>query len=297
MMNSVTSKGMFPGAIAWIGALFIVAVECRADEVAPIKPREVRSANGTSIFYITPVDHYLRHPGHCLGELYRNEAGRKQLVWSRFLINNTAPQEAFISDSGQYVITIDEWDTQSMLPLVIYGRNGKLIHVHTLESLGLANDADEKAMIVGEDYNARWNDGSIVFFGPDEKTLIIRLRWGKMVIVDLARGGLMDDKWYTVRTGWAMKEAEWKNLHTFAHEKAITVAMSMLDAPSGHARAAGAVALGQMKYRPGIPKLRSLLSDSHSYLQKQGAEAKQVYYVRKAAKEALETLGEVVEER
>jgi len=183
--------------ITFIACLSLFILECHANEVAPVGPRKVHSANGVYVFDITPAEQYLKHPGHCLGELYKNEAGRRQRVWSRFLINNTAPADVFVSDSGKYVATIDEWDIGSMVPLVIYGENGRLIHVHTHESLGLANDkeAGERATVTGDDSDARWDEDSIVFFGPEDKTIIIRLRWGKTLIVDaldLLCGGRAD---------------------------------------------------------------------------------------------------------
>jgi hypothetical protein len=281
-------------AVTSVTCVFVFSGECHADQWARPRPTTTHSANGGYLFQVTPAEDYLEHPGRCLGELFHRDANRKRVVWSRYLINNVAPVYVLVADSGEHIVTVGAWDEfDRKVPLVIYGTRGKLIHVHTLESLGLENKEDKTGRLT--EYPGRaWYWGSLMFFGPEEATLILRLRWGKMLIIDLTHGDLMDDKWYEMHGGWAMSESQWKSLHAFARENAIKVAVAMLDSPDGQRRMAGAVALGQLKYRQGIPKLRGLLTDSHSYVRKQGDEAKEVFFVRKAAKESLEAMGEIV---
>jgi HEAT repeat protein len=140
-----------------------------------------------------------------------------------------------------------------------------------------------------------WDRNAVVFFGPKEKTLIIRLRWGRILMVELDDGDVMDEEWYEDHKRWYIKETEWKKLHAFAREHSAKLAVSMLGSKDSFDRETGAVVVGQMKCRGAIPKLRTLLDDPNVYWRTgDGSLMTTVYYVRKAAKQALEAMGEEV---
>jgi len=67
---------------------------------------------------------------YCKGIFYRqNEDGRYEKVWERRLSNDVAPIGALVSDSGEYVITFDNWHSVGYGEdvVVIYGRGGKMV--------------------------------------------------------------------------------------------------------------------------------------------------------------------------
>lgn len=258
-----------------------------------LKQMEFRSADtGKYLFRVTPHKDWVKRPGNCKGELFFVDKGKQKRVWSRYLINNSGPITAYATKSGEYVVTMNEWGWYGAFPVVIYGPDGKLIRMHSLESLGLEGDSDmPECSTVG----VEWDENAIVFFGPKEKTLIIRLRWGRILMVKLDSGDVMDEEWYEEYKGWYIKETEWKKLHAFAREHSAKLAVFMLGSKDSRDRQTGAIAVGQMKCRGAIPKLRTLLDDPNAYgFQAGDGPLMTVYYVRKVAKQALEAMGEEV---
>ena len=83
-------------------------------------------------------------------------------IWSRFLINNHSPVRVFVSDSGKYVVTMDEWHSVGELPVVVYGQRGELIRVHSTDSLGLKDDVLQITITASSYW---WNEDSVIFSG------------------------------------------------------------------------------------------------------------------------------------
>ena len=69
-------------------------------------------------------------------------------------------------------------------------------------------------------------------------------------------------------------------------------ALRMLDSKESRERQTGAIICGQLRIREALPKLKGLLSDENSYTTNVPKKWTRVYFVRKAAKKALEDLGE-----
>jgi len=66
----------------------------------------------------------------CKGSLYKvGESKTRHVLWSKRLVNEVAPVSALVSDSGDYVVTFDNWHSVGYGPdvVVIYGPGGKLI--------------------------------------------------------------------------------------------------------------------------------------------------------------------------
>ena len=124
---------------------------------------EFRSENGQHLLKLEPRDDWPDKPGHCRATLYRLDGNKRTEKWSRFLINNHAPVQVFVSNSGNYVLTMDEWHSVGELPVVIYGRRGELIRVHSTDSLGLGNDIEHIKMT---DSSFWWNEDSVSFLRP-----------------------------------------------------------------------------------------------------------------------------------
>jgi len=186
------------------------------DSWGPITKFEFRSENGRHLLRIEPHDNWPDKPGHCRATLYRDDGDKRTELWSRFLINNHAPVKVFVSNSGRYVLTMDEWHSVGELPVVIYGRRGYLIRVHNTDSLGLKDDIEHITRSVSSYW---WNENSTSFFGPDGETFFVRLHWGKLVMLDLSSGDLMDDDWYDIARGWRMPKTKWKSLHDYARRE------------------------------------------------------------------------------
>ncbi len=217
----------------------------------------------------------------------------KNDVWSRYLINNHAPVYVFVADSGDYVLTMDEWHNVGDLPVVIYGRQGRLIRVHSIDSLGLGSDIKHIKMTVSSYW---WNEDSVSFFGPNEEKFLIRLHWGKWIVLDLHDGDLFQQKETFFRDDLRIEdEKEWQALVEFRQRMLTKHAIRMLGSKEPEERKTGALLCGQEKLTDAIPALHRLLEDKATYRTNVPKEWTRVYYVRKAAKEALEAMGQVVE--
>ena len=203
-------------AIVVVFVAVFLGTSVRADSWAPISKFEFRSENNRYLLKIAPHDDWPNKPGHCRATLFRLKGDKRTEVWSRFLINNHAPVGIFVSNSGEYVLTMDEWHSVGELPVVIYGKRGDLIRVHSTDSLGLKNDIKHITQSVSSYW---WNEGATSFFGPNDETFFVRLHWGKLLMLNLRDGDLMDDEWYNISKGWAMPEAKWKSLHDFAKKR------------------------------------------------------------------------------
>ena len=90
-------------------------------------------------------------------------------------------------------------------------------------------------------------------------------------------------------------EKRWKKLDNYMQKVLPEQTAAMLDSNASDQRRTGAMVCGQEKYRQTIPKLRTLLTDNAYHTQGGGSEVTKVFYVRKAAKQALERMGEKVE--
>ncbi|WP_146462338.1 hypothetical protein [Rubripirellula tenax] len=165
---------------------------------------------------IEPHNNWPDKPGHCRGILYRLNGEKRNEIWSRFLVNNHAPVSVFVANTGNYVVTMDEWHSVGELPVVVYGKRGELVRVHSTDSLGLKDDIEHIKQTVSSYW---WNEDSTSFFGPEGETFFIRLHWGKLLMLELRDGDLMDDEWYEIAKGWAMPEKKWKALHDYAKQK------------------------------------------------------------------------------
>jgi hypothetical protein len=101
--------------------------------VAPTE-HDYYSANREYYFHVVPGDG--SRPAR--GTLYRAFPARDaQELWSRELVNPTAPHEVLVADSGEYVVTFDEWGRVGYGPnvVVIYGPGGELVRTFALEDL------------------------------------------------------------------------------------------------------------------------------------------------------------------
>jgi TonB family protein len=74
----------------------------------------------------------------CCGKFYAlDNRYNYQLKWTHNLLNAIAPSRVILSDSGEYVVTLNEWtaDTNGDHILVIYGPGGELIKNLSLDDI------------------------------------------------------------------------------------------------------------------------------------------------------------------
>lgn len=261
----------------------------RADSWEKPKRTDYLASNGNYVFRVTPDGGWPNRNGWCLGELSRLEGGKEAVVWKRYLVNNHAPVQAIVSDSGLYVVTLDEWGHVGTLPVVVYGPRGELIRVHNLESLLGATDVPGRVTVS----SVWWNEDALVFFGPKDATLFVRLSTGRLIMISMKSGSLMDDKWFRLESAiGASDENTRASLHAVSKEGAADLALRYLQSDNPRQRRTGAVVAGQLGLRDTIPRLRALLKDETESLSIIGLLPVRHRYVADAAKEALIQMGE-----
>ena len=120
-----------------------------------------------------------------------------------------------VADSGKYVVTFGDWEQNDSLPLVIYGPQGDIRKLLTADTrfadMGII---DGDAIVLGDDFMH-----ALVYFGPDDKTLFIRLDRDHTIRLWLETGEVMDGEWFTYsEPGAAMSCEDRDALDAFSEE-------------------------------------------------------------------------------
>lgn len=264
----------FPLVLASLCVLAFCQI-ASADQWASVGIREFTSESGKYALVVTPNLNFRNPQGKCTATLFKVDNSKREEVWSRSLINTHAPVQVFVADSGEYILTMDEWHAVGTLPVVIYGARGDLIKAHTTDSLGLKAGSQHIKRTVSSYW---WNEDSVSFFRPQDDAFLIRLHWGKWIVIALRDGKLLEDKAF-------------QNLKAGKLE---TLVVSKLASKDGRERKTGALIAGQESIRKAIPRLKELLMDASSFIRISAGVQTTIYFVRKAAKEALEAMGETV---
>ena len=251
------------------------------------------SGNGLHAVRVKPHPRFLKFPGRCLATLSRE--GR--VIWSRTLVNDFFPCYVFVSDSGEYVVTMGEWGDYTRSPLVIYGPGGRLVCVHSPKSLGLLH---ELMIMIREGHGIEmywhWQRNSVCFFMEEENMFCIRLNSRRIILVQLRDGGIVGDEDAALLDGRVCMPAQERE----ALEKKATEAIrkqipAMFSSESPRERETAALVCGQEHLVENVEALRGLLRDDAWYWTKGGDDKTvRVYYVRKATVEALQALKQEV---
>jgi hypothetical protein len=273
--------------IATILFIYIHPYNCDSDTwTIPIE-KDYKSISDKYIVKITPDPDIYQNLGACKISLFFNNGNERKIVWSRYLINNYAPVDVFVSDTGKRVVTINEWFHIGELPIVIYGDKGRLIKVHSIASLGLDNDQGQIKSTVS---SYMWNEDSIAFFGPEDEYFFIRLHWGKWITIELQNGKLFKKDMYFFRQDLESEHLKiCEKLKSYRERKLKELVFAMFGSSNPEERKIAAVVSGQEKYQDAIPKLQQLLNDRKFYIIDGGKKIKK-YYIREAAKEALASM-------
>ncbi len=285
-----------------LSLILIVAIcrDGRCDEWPVPQPQEYVSDNGRYILRIVPSSPTDRTLGKCSAELLEvspTDRSTKSL-WARMLINDRAPVSVYIADSGNYVVTMDEWHSVGRLPVVIYGENGHLINVLSLRDLGVEADAHVRQSAS----SYWWDENSVTCFGITYHDyqidpFFIRLHWGKIIAINLRRGEVVDETWMRRRTYWPELGTKLKvDAGRSLGERILLLLKHPQEKGYEYKLLAPILAAGQMKLKDAIPLLREKLKSKPEEIHYSGSQPAgvKVYYIRKAAKEALEAMGEEV---
>jgi hypothetical protein len=130
------------------------AAGAAADSWSPPTEQDYYSPNGEYYVYVVPGG----GTQHARGTLYRVGApDHADELWARDLVNPTAPHEVLVADSGDYVVTFDEWGRVGYGPnvVVIYGPGGELVRNFALEDLL----TEKEIAAVPQTVSSRWWSG------------------------------------------------------------------------------------------------------------------------------------------
>jgi len=254
-----------------------------ADMWASARQTDYLSPSGKYLLKVEPASKREKKET-CRATLFRVGQDMEK-VWSQNLENKKAPVQVFVPDSARFIVTMDEWHNVGKLPIVIYGKGGRLIKAYSLNTLEISGNPNIERSVS----SIWWNKNSISFFGPEDNTFFVRLKWGQWLVFDLASGNIIKVD--------SNAEPKWSDLLRYRDNTLSQRAISMLTSDSPKERETGAIVSGQEKFKNAIPQLRELLKDNEAFILGDlgGADEKRVYYVRKAAKEALVRMGEQVE--
>ena len=194
----------------------IVTFAAWGDSSGVAPERVYVSSSGAYSLTVTPDRR--QRPGHSRVVLRRSQGLFRAVVWSRYLINNLAPQRALVADTGKCVVTIDEWGRGGFLPVVIYGGGGELVYVHTLESLRLTGIDDAVDLEFTED-GRDWSRNADIFFDSDSEVLFIAFSSALWRAVDLSTGELITDAWVREQKGFSAVADRWTSLQKSALDR------------------------------------------------------------------------------
>jgi len=139
-----------------IAALLGAAAGAGADSWMAPTERDYYSADETYYLHVVPGD----GDTYAHGTLY--EAARREgddlRVWSAELLNPYAPHKVLVADSGEYVVTFDEWGRVGYGDnvVVIYGPGGETLWKFALEDLL----TEEEIAAVPTTVSSRWWGGA-----------------------------------------------------------------------------------------------------------------------------------------
>jgi hypothetical protein len=119
--------------------LILISIPCLsmpgislADSWSKPSTREYPSSNGNCVVIIEPAAKEFR----AMATVYRIGSEGRSFLWNTDLVNSVAPLDAFVTDDGRYVITLDNWyrDGYGDDVLVFY-KNGGEIKRYSLEEI------------------------------------------------------------------------------------------------------------------------------------------------------------------
>jgi len=186
------------------------------------------------------------------------------------------PDQVTVSSNKKITVRLTT-SRKSDIAMTIENSSGEKIKEFTDEEILPVDDVGKYNLTTA---GSDWYQNSISFITKNGAFFVVRTRWERIIIIDLASNNLLQD---------IPSEAKDEIQNTI-----IQKALSLLTSPEPENRQTGAIACGQLQIKKAVPELRHLLGDENYLTTNIPKEWTRVYYVRKSAKEALEKLGETV---
>jgi len=227
--------------------------------------------------------------GRCRGILNRKtEEGEYVEVSQRYLINNIAPVSAYVSPNGRFVITLNEWHNYRLLPIVVYGLNGRLERVFVDSVLEPAFRYQCDISLSG----IRWCGNEIALFALDEKVFVIRTGKGPYYLVDLEVMKLVSGRdLRRLRRNLEAARRFFKGIDFARLKREMEQkALESLESKNPFKRATAARWCGDLRLRKALPWLRKMLSDRSYFIKISDGKRRKVWFVARAAREAIEAI-------
>lgn len=117
-----------------------------------------------------------------------------RLLWSRpslSVISERSLRNAIINKNGTRVVTFDDDSNSAVFAVVIYGESGLVLNVFN-KSCIFDRSVAEAEEIRYVTYGYRWLDVTYRYL-VDEKYIVIRFISGRMVVIDIHNGELVDE--------------------------------------------------------------------------------------------------------
>jgi len=139
-------------------------------------PRKYYSSPNHYFCEITPVG-YIKDSKEklCKGTLYKIDENKDTLIiWSKFLTNDDAPSQVYITNDGKFVVTIGNWNkmAQGDNIIAIFDSTGELIKKYGLNEIAFGNDIVDSTKKTKYE-NLHW--GSNFKFDEDNNILSLKV--------------------------------------------------------------------------------------------------------------------------
>ena len=172
---------------------FTIALLASTAAFAASRPlKEVATPDGRYTLRLTPGRPTVTRALPCRAFLmYRGDDGRREKRWDRTLVNDVAPEQAFIHPGGTYLVTLNEYERGGARnALVVYGGSGSLLRHFVLTDLLTPDDWQH----VKVDGNAvRWLKDAKMRFDTSREHFVIELAWKHTIRIDLAHGRIFSE--------------------------------------------------------------------------------------------------------
>jgi len=176
------------GGVIW---LVILTASVSADDGRPV--REARSENERFVLRIDPGRPGKSARSACQAVLATGKSGNQRSIqWERPLVNDVAPEHAFVRDDGQIVVTLDEFRRGGARhALVIYGGDGRLMRHFLLPDLLAAEDWKHVKLDRGR---ITWLEDARFAFSPAPPEFVITTAWKREIHIDLENFSVLRDE-------------------------------------------------------------------------------------------------------
>lgn len=237
-----------------------------------------------------------------------------------FLVATSLPAEATApfsplrttTPSGSYTVQLNPKHDEAM---VVYDATNGVVSSHSIEALGFTG----RERLDHARYTTaglQWYyPNAVAFFSSDERFYFLHLPWGKTIAFDLSSQDVMkavprelESLVRQTLESKALALLESGQQTQEERRQALVTALRLKDADERAAamrvlsfyqmntdRETGAMICGQLRLTNSIPRLIALLADDAYTTVGSGDKWRRVYFVRKAARDALAAMGHAVE--